>query len=144
MIFKDGSADSPTPYDGPRDASGLVGLIMKLIGPASVHLGDAEAVQDFMKQAPAIVGIFQGESDDEFEVYQKAGDSLKGEATFGHSFDPSHVDLCNDKSACDSATLFIVDSDKELTSKFPGNFDVEEIKEWVSNMSAPKLVELNR
>lgn len=142
VVFKGGSVEDPRPYNGPRDASGLVDSIMNLIGPASVHLMDAEAEEEFVKQGPAIVGVFPGESEDEFKLYEQIADELREEAKFGHSFEPSQLDLCKD--SCDSVALFVVLSEEGTTEKFSGDYNLDDIKEWVSQVSAPKLVELSQ
>jgi hypothetical protein len=47
QIFRDGGADTPTEYEGPREASGIVSHLRKQAGPPSLLLADAAAVKAF-------------------------------------------------------------------------------------------------
>lgn len=47
QIFRDGGADAPTEYEGPREAAGIVTHLRKQAGPPSLLLADAAAVKAF-------------------------------------------------------------------------------------------------
>lgn len=47
QIFRDGGADTPTEYEGPREAAGIVSHLRKQAGPPSLLLADAAAVKAF-------------------------------------------------------------------------------------------------
>ena len=49
QVFRDGDAASPTEYDGPREADGIVSYLKKQAGPAVKSLVDADAVKEFTK-----------------------------------------------------------------------------------------------
>ena len=45
QIFRDGDAESPGEYSGPRDADGIVAYVLKQAGPASVALETEDAAR---------------------------------------------------------------------------------------------------
>jgi hypothetical protein len=47
QIFRDGSAEGATEYEGPREAAGIVSYLRKQAGPPSLLLEDAAAVKAF-------------------------------------------------------------------------------------------------
>lgn len=49
QIFRDGDAESPADYDGPRETAGIVSYLGKQAGPPSLLLDSAKAVKDFCK-----------------------------------------------------------------------------------------------
>lgn len=142
-VFKDGDLEEPLPYNGPRDATGIVDYIKKIIGPASAELTDKKSVDKFIEKGMKVVGVFEKEGSSEFKTFLKVADSLREDAEFGHTFDASFVKMC-DGDKCKKGGLFLISVEDSISEEYDGEYDPASIKKWVTKMSSPKLVELSQ
>lgn len=131
------------PYNGPRDATGIVDYVMKLIGPASVELEDKKSVEKFIGKGLKVVGVFVEDDSSELKTFLKVADSLREDAEFGHSLDASFVKMCDDDK-CKKGGLFLVSSEDGILEKYDSDYDAASIKKWITKLSSPKLVELSQ
>jgi len=79
----------PYEYGGGRDQRTIVSYMLEQVKPPSLEMKSAKSLRGVLKSAEdvTIVGFFSGESDDLLEVYQDAGNKLRSEFEFRHTFD---------------------------------------------------------
>ncbi|XP_054991300.1 protein disulfide-isomerase A4 [Sorex araneus] len=84
-IFRKGK---PFDYNGPREKYGIVDYMVEQSGPPSKQLASLKQVQDFLKDGDDvfIVGVFQGESDPAYQLYQETANGLREDYKFHHTF----------------------------------------------------------
>lgn len=92
-IFR-GSEESPSEYQGPREAAGIVTYCKGEFGPASVQVNSSAEVTAL--QTPGndinILGVFKGGADAAgLKVFVEVADGMRGAAVFSHVIDASIV-----------------------------------------------------
>lgn len=91
-VFRSGT---PSDYEGPREANGIINFMKKQAGPSSVLLKDKAHFEKKLKNADGnlIVGFFA--SEDTFaKKFLKAADQQRDNFAFAHTFD---ADIAGDK-----------------------------------------------
>ncbi|XP_068595116.1 protein disulfide-isomerase A3 [Brachionichthys hirsutus] len=82
-VFRDGTLSSP--YEGPRQADGIVSYLKKQAGPASVLLENPERFEKFIRNDDAsVVGFFADKSEAQKE-FVKAANALRDDYRFAHT-----------------------------------------------------------
>ncbi|XP_030060138.1 protein disulfide-isomerase A4 [Microcaecilia unicolor] len=84
-IFRKGKAFE---YNGPREKYGIVDYMTDQAGPPSKQIQAVKQVQEFVKDGDDVVilGIFNGEQDKAYQLYQDAANNLREDYKFHHTF----------------------------------------------------------
>ncbi|XP_055962737.1 protein disulfide-isomerase A4 [Sorex fumeus] len=84
-IFRKGK---PFDYNGPREKYGIVDYMVEQSGPPSKQLVSLKQAQDFLKDGDDvfIVGVFRGEGDPAYQLYQETANGLREDYRFHHTF----------------------------------------------------------
>ncbi|XP_078092578.1 protein disulfide-isomerase A4 [Mustelus asterias] len=84
-IFRKGK---PFEYNGPRDTAGIIDHMIEQAGPPSKQIQALKQVQEFLKDGDdvIIIGIFNGEQDPAYHIYQDACNSIREDYRLHHSF----------------------------------------------------------
>ncbi|CAM2105844.1 unnamed protein product [Caretta caretta] len=84
-IFRKGK---PFDYNGPREKYGIVDYMIDQAGPPSKQIQATKQVQEFLKDGDdvIIIGIFNGEMDKAYQLYQDAANGLREDYKFHHTF----------------------------------------------------------
>ena len=87
-IFRRGKVSE---YNGPRDAKGIAGYMMKQSEPATTILVSSKEFAMYLKEdAPIVVGFFASEESREFKAYEEAANQGREELlAFKHTTDES-------------------------------------------------------
>jgi len=109
-IFRDGT---PSEYDGPRQADGIINYMRKQSGPASVELKDIAHFEKKLQTAEdnIVVGFFSGETN-LGKNFLKAAAQNREDYVFAHTNDAA---LCAEAAHTDSVVMF---RPKHLHAKF--------------------------
>ncbi|XP_054633282.1 protein disulfide-isomerase A3 [Dunckerocampus dactyliophorus] len=84
-IFRDGEVSGP--YEGPRTADGIVSLLKKQAGPASVEIKTEAEYEKFIADKDAsVVGFFADDKNAANAEFQKAASTLRENYRFAHTF----------------------------------------------------------
>jgi len=111
-IFRDGEESGP--YDGPRTADGIVSILKKQAGPASVELKAEADLLKFIESPDAgVVGFFADDKSTAHTEFQKAANALRDNYRFGHT-NAEELLKSNDVEA-EGVVLF---RPKRLSNKF--------------------------
>uniref|UniRef100_A0A3Q3EI53 Protein disulfide-isomerase n=1 Tax=Labrus bergylta TaxID=56723 RepID=A0A3Q3EI53_9LABR len=111
-LFRDGEESGP--YDGPRTADGIVSLLKKQAGPASVELKAEADLLKFIESPDAgVVGFFADDKSTAHAEFQKAANALRDNYRFGHT-NSEELLKSNDVEA-EGVVLF---RPKRLSNKF--------------------------
>ncbi len=80
QIFKSGDTTTPGPYDGPREADGIVKYLKKQVLPAMQLLESEKAVKAFKDAADiALIVYVPSNTSAEFEVVAKVADAMRSD-----------------------------------------------------------------
>ncbi len=79
-IFEGGS-DTPSEYEGPRDADGIVTFLKARAGPASTEVETEEEAKELIEESPVIVVY----TDSDVDGWLKVAQSLRGKVVFAHT-----------------------------------------------------------
>uniref|UniRef100_H0YU55 Protein disulfide-isomerase n=1 Tax=Taeniopygia guttata TaxID=59729 RepID=H0YU55_TAEGU len=84
-IFRKGK---PYDYSGPREKYGIVDYMIEQAGPPSKQIQATKQVQEFLKDGDdvIIIGVFSGENDKTYQLYQEAANGLREDYKFHHTF----------------------------------------------------------
>ncbi|KAM4688662.1 protein disulfide-isomerase A4 [Discoglossus pictus] len=84
-IFRKGK---PFDYNGPREKYGIVDYMIEQAGPPSKQIQAAKQVQEFLRDGDdaVILGVFKGEDEPAYELYQDAANNLREDYKFHHTF----------------------------------------------------------
>ncbi|KAM8967809.1 protein disulfide-isomerase A4 isoform 2-T2 [Pelodytes ibericus] len=84
-IFRKGKAYD---YNGPRENYGIVDYMTEQAGPPSKQIQAVKQVQEFLKDGDdvVIIGIFSGEDEKAYQLYQDAANNLREDYKFYHTF----------------------------------------------------------
>lgn len=84
-IFRKGK---PFEYNGPRDKQGIIEHMIEQAGPPSKQIQVVKQIQEFIKDGDdvVIVGIFNGEQDPAYTIYQDACNSIREDYRLHHTF----------------------------------------------------------
>ncbi|XP_067414631.1 protein disulfide-isomerase A4-like [Emydura macquarii macquarii] len=84
-IFRKGK---PFDYNGPRDFQGYADYMIEQSGLPSKQIQATKQLQEFLKDADdvIIIGIFNGEMDKAYQLYQDTAEVLRGDYKFRHTF----------------------------------------------------------
>nr|XP_028587975.1 protein disulfide-isomerase A4 isoform X1 [Podarcis muralis] len=84
-IFRKGK---PFDYNGPREKYGIVDYMIEQAGPPSKQIQAVKQVQEFVKDGDdvIIIGVFKGDQDPAYQLYQDAANNLREEFKFHHTF----------------------------------------------------------
>lgn len=141
-IFR-GSEESPSEYQGPREAAGIVTYCKGEFGPASVQLNTTAEVTALKTPGEDInvLGVFKGGADAAgLKVFVEVADSMRGAAVFSHVVDSSIVS--DSLSSDDSVLIYKSFDDKEAV--YDGAMEKEALKKWIETKSTPRLVSLDK
>jgi protein disulfide-isomerase A1 len=141
-IFKGGKGEpaDAVDYAGPREAAGIVSHLTKLAGPASALVADAKALAA-AKEAHdvVVVGVFKSAKDAAFKAFEAAGDRLRDDAAFLHTFDAALV------PGAAAPSIVLHKKYDEPTATFEGKADdTAAIVSFVDAATEPELVELDQ
>ncbi|XP_029445335.1 protein disulfide-isomerase A4 [Rhinatrema bivittatum] len=75
-------------YNGPREKYGIVDYMTDQAGPPSKQIQALKQVQESLKDGDdvIIIGVFSGEHDPAYQLYQDAANNLREDYTFHHTF----------------------------------------------------------
>ena len=140
-IFKGKSVDAPVDYQGPRDSAGIVSHLTKLAGPASVEVKTADALTKAKKEGEVVVvGVFKSAKDAAFKAFEAAGDRLREDAAFLHTFDAKLVA----GASAPSVTVHTNFEDKPEAVVYEGDAaDTDALASFVEATAEPELPELD-
>lgn len=84
-IFRKGK---PYDYSGPREKYGIVDYMIEQAGPPSKQIQATKQVQEFLRDGDdvIIIGVFSGENDKTYQLYQEAANGLREDYKFHHTF----------------------------------------------------------
>ncbi|XP_074431751.1 protein disulfide-isomerase A4 isoform X1 [Larus michahellis] len=84
-IFRKGK---PYDYSGPREKYGIVDYMIEQAGPPSKQIQATKQVQEFLRDGDdvIIIGVFSGENDKAYQLYQEAANGLREDFKFHHTF----------------------------------------------------------
>ncbi|XP_022080080.1 protein disulfide-isomerase A4-like [Acanthaster planci] len=76
-------------YKGPREKRGILDYMRKQAGDSSEHLTSSRALKQFLEFQDdiSIVGFFKTEEENLYKAYLEAGNDLREDYRFGHTFD---------------------------------------------------------
>lgn len=141
-IFR-GSEESPSEYQGPREAAGIVSYCKGEFGPASVQLNTTAEVTALKTPGNDInvLGVFKGGADAAgLKVFVEVADSMRGAAVFSHVVDASIVS--DSLSGDDSVFIYKTFDEQEVA--YDGAMDKDSLKKWIEKKSTPRLVSLDK
>lgn len=139
-IFKNKALDAPVDYNGPRDAAGIVAHLTKLAGPASAEVKTAKELAKAKEGDVVVVGVFKSAKDAAFKAFEAAGDKLREDAAFVHTFDAKLVD----GASAPSIVVHTKFDDKTDAATFDGDAaDTDAIVAFVDAAAEPELPELD-
>ncbi|XP_038077413.1 protein disulfide-isomerase A4-like [Patiria miniata] len=104
FIFRNGEKSE---YKGPREKRGILEYMRKQAGDSSEHLASPKALKQFVEfqEDISIVGFFKTEEEDLYKTYLEAGNDLREDYRFGHTFD--HQLMANYKVNPNSIVIFM-------------------------------------
>ncbi|CAI5776210.1 protein disulfide-isomerase A4 [Podarcis lilfordi] len=78
----------PVDYEGSRTEAGIVDYMIEQAGPPSKQIQAVKQVQEFVKDGDdvIIIGVFKGDQDPAYQLYQDAANNLREEFKFHHTF----------------------------------------------------------
>ncbi|XP_077977959.1 protein disulfide-isomerase A4-like [Glandiceps talaboti] len=81
-------------YSGPREEMGIINYMMTQSGDSSKVKADKKALKEFLsdEQDVTIAGFFESEDDKLYQTYLDAGNNLRDDFKFGHTFDKDSMD----------------------------------------------------
>ncbi|XP_064409355.1 protein disulfide-isomerase A4 isoform X1 [Latimeria chalumnae] len=84
-IFRKGKAFD---YNGPREKYGIVNYMIEQAGPPSKQIQAVKQVQEFLKDGDdvIVIGVFSGEQDVAYRIFQDACNNLREDYAFHHTF----------------------------------------------------------
>lgn len=84
-IFRKGKAFE---YNGPREKYGIVDYMIEQAGPPSKQIQAIKQVQEFLKDGDDVIliGVFKGDQDPDYQLYQDAANNLREQYKFHHTF----------------------------------------------------------
>ncbi|KAM6087702.1 protein disulfide-isomerase A4 isoform 2-T2 [Chlamydotis macqueenii] len=84
-IFRKGK---PYDYNGPREKYGIIDYMTEQAGPPSKQIQATKQVQEILRDGDdvIIIGVFSGENDKAYQLYQEAANSLREDYKFYHTF----------------------------------------------------------
>ncbi|XP_066485189.1 protein disulfide-isomerase A4 [Tiliqua scincoides] len=84
-IFRKGKAFD---YNGPREKYGIVDYMIEQSGPPSKQIQAVKQVQEFLKDRDDVIliGMFKGDKDPIYQLYQDAANNLREQYKFHHTF----------------------------------------------------------
>ncbi|NP_001088331.1 protein disulfide isomerase family A member 4 L homeolog precursor [Xenopus laevis] len=84
-IFRKGKAFD---YNGPREKYGIVDYMTEQAGPPSKQIQAVKQVHEFFRDGDdvGVLGVFSGEEDHAYQLYQDAANSLREDYKFYHTF----------------------------------------------------------
>eukprot|EP00892_Ulva_mutabilis_P006711 jgi/Ulvmu1/4411/UM002_0136.1 len=141
-IFR-GSEESPSEYQGPREAAGIVTYCKGEFGPASVQLNTTADVTALKSPGDDInvLGVFkEGADAAALKTFVEVADSMRGAAVFSHVVDASIVS----DSLPGENSVFIYKSFDDAEAVYDGAMDKEALKKWIEKKSTPRLVSLDK
>ncbi|XP_078544297.1 protein disulfide-isomerase A4-like [Lissotriton helveticus] len=84
-MFRKGKAFE---YNGPREKYGIVDYMIEQSGPPSKQIQATKQVQEFLKDGDdvIVIGVFDGEKDKAYQLYQDAANNMREDYKFHHTF----------------------------------------------------------
>ncbi|KAJ6662055.1 hypothetical protein lerEdw1_012902 [Lerista edwardsae] len=84
-IFRKGKSFD---YNGPREKYGIVDYMIEQAGPPSKQIQAVKQVQEFLKDGDDVIliGVFKGDQDPVYQLYQDAANNLREQYKFHHAF----------------------------------------------------------
>ncbi|XP_062986844.1 protein disulfide-isomerase A4 [Elgaria multicarinata webbii] len=122
-IFRKGK---PFEYNGPREKYGIVDYMIEQAGPPSKQIQATKQVQEFMKDGDdvIIIGVFKGDQDPAYQLYQDAANNLREEYKFHHTFSKEILKFLKVESG-----KVVVMQPEKFQSKYEPKMHVLDIKE---------------
>ena len=112
---------------------------MKQAGPATTHITTQASIKSFYEKDVGVIGVFKSNTTKDFKAYQEAADSLRSDFEFGHVTDPSLVE-----SATKVPSVLLFKNYDDQSTSYTGKFTAANLQEWIEEVSAPKLVEMDQ
>ncbi|KAM4706288.1 protein disulfide-isomerase A4 [Rhinophrynus dorsalis] len=91
-IFRKGKAFD---YNGPREKFGIIDYMIEQAGPPSKQIQAVKQVQEFLRDGDDVwvLGVFNGEDDQAYQLYQDAANNLREDYKFYHTFSKEIVNF---------------------------------------------------
>lgn len=133
-IFRKGVESGP--YEGPRQAAGIVKFMQKQAGPSSKELTDVAAAKKFAEGSNdhVVVGFFEDKSAPLATAFQKMADGARDDYRFAHTYSE---DIAAALGATKNTVVYF--QPKKLASKFEAPKAVyaslpnpQKMKEWLA------------
>ncbi|XP_063308027.1 protein disulfide-isomerase A4 isoform X2 [Pelobates fuscus] len=139
-IFRKGKAFD---YNGPREKYGIVDYMIEQAGPPSKQIQAVKQVQEFIRDGDdvVIIGVFNGEEDKAYQIYQDAANNLREDYKFYHTFSAEIVNFL--KVSPDQLVVMQPEKfqskyePKKQVLKFKDSTTGAEIKEHVTKHTLP-------
>ncbi|XP_048367529.1 protein disulfide-isomerase A4 [Sphaerodactylus townsendi] len=122
-IFRKGK---PFDYNGPREKYGIVDYMIEQAGPPSKQIQAIKQVQEFIKDGDdvIIIGLFKGDQEPAYQLYQEAANKLREDYKFHHTFSNEISSFLK----VDLGKLVVMQPEK-FQSKYEPKMQVLDIKE---------------
>ncbi|KAF7247940.1 Protein disulfide-isomerase A4 [Varanus komodoensis] len=122
-IFRKGK---PFDYNGPREKYGIVDYMTEQAGPPSKQVQATKQVQEFLKDGDdvIIIGVFKGDQDPAYQLYQDAANNMREEYKFHHTFSKEIINFLK----VDSGKVVVMQPEK-FQSKYEPKMHVLDIQE---------------
>ncbi|XP_042327142.1 protein disulfide-isomerase A4 [Sceloporus undulatus] len=122
-IFRKGKSFE---YNGPREKYGIVDYMIEQAGPPSKQIQATKQVQEFVKDGDdvIIIGVFKGDQDPAYQLYQDAANNLREDYKFYHTFSKEISSFLK----TDAGKVVVMQPEK-FQSKYESKMHVLDIKE---------------
>nr|XP_003222269.1 PREDICTED: protein disulfide-isomerase A4 [Anolis carolinensis] len=122
-IFRKGKSYE---YNGPREKYGIVDYMIEQAGPPSKQIQAIKQVQEFVKDGDdvIIIGVFKGNQDPAYQLYQDAANNLREDYKFYHTFSKEISSFLK----VDPGNVVVMQPEK-FQSKYEPKMHVLDIKE---------------
>lgn len=127
--------DSPSDYEGPRSAEGIVNYMIKQSLPAVSLIDDVADLDDFITEATAAVIVETGVKQN--ETFHKLSDLHRDDFSFVQTKSPEYTK----KYGKDKLLIFLPDSSEPIVYK--GDESYDHLVEWLSVETKPYFGELD-
>ena len=143
-IFKNGKADTPVEYQGPRDADGIVKHLKKQVLPATVLAKSKDDVKTATDASDILVlGYFDNLDTKEFKAFTAVADALRSDLDFVYASDASVLDGHCTKD-CKSPYVMVVKKSEKIQPQYEGEMTEDLLKAWVESNSAPLVAKFSQ
>lgn len=141
-IIRNHDASSPSDYNGPREADGIVNYLAKQAGPASVAIKEASQLAAMTaKEDVVVVGLFPGGTPS--DAFLAVANAMRDQFAFAHAGDGSLLPGGSSSDPVPSVVLLkTFDEPRTVTQDSLG--DSEALRQWVATHSLPLVARLDQ